>query len=50
MVISDLQPELLNRFSQVLKHDKLHHAFLFSGGFGAMEMAIWLAQSQLLLN
>ncbi|QIW61185.1 DNA polymerase III subunit delta' [Lactococcus raffinolactis] len=45
MVISDLQPELFNRFSQVLKHDKLHHAFLFSGGFGAMEMAIWLAQS-----
>ncbi len=46
MVISDLQPELFARFSQVLKHDKLHHAFLFSGGFGAMEMAIWLAQSR----
>ena len=50
MVISDLQPELFNRFSQVLKHDKLHHAFLFSGGFGAMEMAIWLAQSRFCLD
>ena len=46
MVISELQPELFARFSQVLKHNKLHHAFLFSGGFGAMEMAIWLAQSR----
>ena len=50
MVISDLQPELFNRFSQVLKHDKLHHAFLFSGGFGAMEMAIWLGQSRFCLD
>ncbi len=50
MVISDLQPELFNRFSQVLKHDKLHHAFLFSGGFGAMEMAIWLDQSRFCLD
>lgn len=46
MAISELQPELFARFSQVLKHNKLHHAFLFSGGFGAMEMAIWLAQSR----
>ncbi|GAX46978.1 DNA polymerase III subunit delta' [Pseudolactococcus reticulitermitis] len=50
MAISDLQPELFARFSQVLKHDKLHHAFLFSGGFGAMEMAIWLAQSRFCLE
>ena len=46
MAISELQPELFARFSQVLKHNKLHHAFLFSGGFGAIEMAIWLVQSR----
>lgn len=46
MHISDLQPELFARFSQMLKHEQLHHAFLLSGGFGAMELAIWLAQSR----
>ncbi|MDR1606068.1 MAG: DNA polymerase III subunit delta' [Streptococcaceae bacterium] len=46
MKIAELQPELFERFARVLKQDSLHHAFLFSGGFGAMEMALWLAQSR----
>lgn len=46
MRVSDFQPALFKRFSHVLKADKLNHAFLFSGGFGAMEMALWLAQSR----
>src|SRR5574340_669695 len=50
MGIDQLQPDLFNRFSHVLANDRLHHAFLFSGGFGAMEMAIWLAQSRFCLQ
>lgn len=46
MKASDLQPMLFKRFSHVLQNDRLHHAFLFSGGFGAMEIALWLAQSR----
>jgi DNA polymerase-3 subunit delta' len=46
MKLSDLQPELYARFSRVLEKDMLHHAFLFSGGLGAMEMAVWLTQSR----
>lgn len=50
MAIDQLQPDLFNRFSHVLANDRLNHAFLFSGGFGAMEMAIWLAQSRFCLQ
>ena len=50
MAIDQLQPDLFNRFSHVLANNRLHHAFLFSGGFGAMEMAIWLAQSRFCLQ
>ncbi|GFH42627.1 DNA polymerase III subunit delta' [Lactococcus hodotermopsidis] len=50
MNISALQPELYARFSHVLASDRLHHAFLFSGNFGAMEMALWLAQSRFCSN
>lgn len=46
MKVSDLQPRLFKRFSHVLQADRLHHAFLFSGGFGAMDMALWLTQSR----
>lgn len=46
MQLSELQPALFKQFSNVLQNNKLHHAFLFSGGFGTMAMAIWLAQSR----
>lgn len=46
MNVSELQPTLFKRFAHVVQADRLHHAFLFSGGFGAMEMALWLAQSR----
>ncbi|GFH40891.1 DNA polymerase III subunit delta' [Pseudolactococcus insecticola] len=50
MTISELQPALYARFAKVLQADMLHHAFLFSGGFGAMEMALWLTKSRFCTN
>lgn len=46
MTIAALQPDLYARFSKILKQDQLHHAYLFSGKFGAMDLALWLAQSR----
>lgn len=44
MKIEVIQPRLYEEFSQILKQERLSHAYLFSGGFGAFEMAIWLTQ------
>ncbi len=45
MEIKDIQPQLYKQFSTILQHGKLSHAYLFSGGFGSFELAIWLSQA-----
>ena len=45
MRIAEIQPQLFEQFSKILQHKKLSHAYLFSGGFGSFEMAIWLSQA-----
>lgn len=45
MNIAEIQPALFERFRYVLQANKLSHAYLFSGGFGSFEMAIWLSQA-----
>ena len=40
------QPKLLAEMRRILKSGKRHHAYLFSGGFAAWEMALWLTQTQ----
>lgn len=39
------QPIQFERFAQILKQDQLNHAYLFSGFFGSLEMAQFLAMS-----
>lgn len=45
MKIADIQPQLFGQFSKIVQNNKLSHAYLFSGGFGSFEMAIWLSQA-----
>ena len=45
MKIADIQPALFERFKHILRVNKLSHAYLFSGGFGSLDMAIWLSQA-----
>ena len=44
--IQQLQPELVERFTQILEHKQLSHAYLFTGSFASFEMGLLLAQSQ----
>lgn len=44
--IQQLQPELVERFAQILEQKQLSHAYLFTGSFASFEMALLLAQSQ----
>ena len=44
--IQQLQPELVERFTQILEHKQLSHAYLFTGSFASFEMTLLLAQSQ----
>lgn len=46
MELNELQPDLLRRFNHILQTGHMSHAYLFSGEFGAMEMAVYLAQSR----
>ena len=39
------QPDQFDRFVRVLEQDQLNHAYLFSGFFGSLEMAKFLAKS-----
>ena len=39
------QPEQFDRFVRILEQDQLNHAYLFSGFFGNLEMAQFLAKS-----
>ena len=43
--LQDLQPQIYQRFLQVLEQGKLNHAYLFSGNFGSLDMSLFLAQS-----
>ena len=39
------QPEQFDRFVRILEQDQLNHTYLFSGFFGSLEMAQFLAKS-----
>ncbi|WEV44882.1 DNA polymerase III subunit delta' [Streptococcaceae bacterium ESL0687] len=45
MNIKEIQPEIYKRFEVILQKNRLSHAYLFSGGFGSLEVAIWLSQA-----
>lgn len=44
--LSQLQPALFSQFQAILDQDRLSHAYLFSGEFAAVDLAIYLAQSR----
>ena len=48
MKLSECQRKLFEEFSQIIRENRLSHAYLFSGDFGSLDMAIWLAQSRVL--
>ena len=43
--LNDLQPEQFDRFIRILEQNQLNHAYLFSGFFGSLDMAKFLAKS-----
>ncbi|EIF37845.1 DNA polymerase III subunit delta' [Streptococcus sp. SK643] len=43
--LKDLQPEQFDRFVRILDQNQLNHAYLFSGLFGGLDMAKFLAKS-----
>ena len=43
--LKDLQPVQFDRFVRILKQNQLNHAYLFSGLFGGLDMATFLAKS-----
>lgn len=45
MKISEIQPQLVREFTRILSRQQLSHAYLFAGGFGNFEMALWLSQA-----
>ena len=44
--LNDLQPEQFDRFVRILEQNQLNHAYLFSGFFGSLDMAKFLAKSR----
>lgn len=46
MNLAQLQPKLYETFTQILKADRMSHAYLFSGDFGSFDLALWLAKSR----
>ena len=46
MKLAESQSKLFEEFSQIIRENRLSHAYLFSGDFGSLDMAIWLAQSR----
>lgn len=44
--VEQVQPHLLEHFNQVLTEHRLSHAYLFSGHFGSLTLALYLAQSR----
>ena len=45
MNIKEVQPEIYQQFQLILQKNKLSHSYLFTGNFGTLDMAIFLAQS-----
>lgn len=45
-LLNQLQPGLLKQFQAILAQGRLSHAYLFSGNFGSLDLAIYLAQSR----
>lgn len=43
--LRQLQPKLFDDFQQIVQSGKLAHAYLFSGNFASLEMALMLAQT-----
>ena len=43
--LKDCQPQKYERFVRILEQNQLNHAYLFSGYFGSLEMALFLAKS-----
>ena len=50
MKLAECQRKLFEEFSQIIRENRLSHAYLFSGDFGSLDMAIWLAQSRFCLT
>ena len=50
MKLAECQSKLFEEFSQIIRENRLSHAYLFSGDFGSLDMAIWLAQSRFCLT
>ena len=46
MKLAESQSKLFEELSQIIRENRLSHAYLFSGDFGSLDMAIWLAQSR----
>ena len=43
--LKDCQPQQFDRFVRILEQNQLNHAYLFSGYFRSLEMALFLAKS-----
>ena len=43
--LKDCQPQQYERFVRILEQNQLNHAYLFSGYFGSLEMALFLVKS-----
>lgn len=46
MDLKRTQPKLLEKFNTILQSDRMSHAYLFSGNFASLDMALYLAQSR----
>ena len=46
MDLKRTQPKLLEKFNTILQSDRMSHAYLFSGNFASLDMALYLALSQ----
>ena len=50
MELEHLQPQLFKEFNQILKSDRMNHAYLFSGDFASFDFALYLAKSHFCEN
>lgn len=50
MELEHLQPQLFKEFNQILKSNRMNHAYLFSGDFASFDFALYLAKSRFCKN
>ncbi|MBE6163936.1 MAG: DNA polymerase III subunit delta' [Streptococcus gallolyticus] len=50
MELEHLQPQLFKEFNQILKSDRMNHAYLFSGDFASFDFALYLAKTRFCEN